>query len=303
MESDIESNDLLGFVSSLRGGDGLRVEETLGDGYVRLRVSEAERRQAKHDVRCMEDAVIELLRNSRDAQATRIFVGTAREGDLRTIVVADDGVGIPPEMHARVFDARVTSKLDTMRMDRWGVHGRGMALFSIRENARSAEVMRSGVGCGCALRVVFDVSQLPERADQSTWPTVTGDVGNYTIRGPHNIYHTCVEFALEERGTCNVYVGSPSEVLSTMRVRALEQSRGAFCRSRMRPSRRGPGCPPTRRHRQGAWHRSFRAQCPSCTQGPNRPTRQRCRTSAGRQTATKARCLGPFRSQALDNTA
>lgn len=222
MESGVESNDLLGFVSSLRGGDGLRVEETLGEGYVRLRVSEAERRQAKHDVRCVEDAVIELLRNSRDAQASRIFVGTAREGDLRTIVVADDGVGIPPEMHARVFDARVTSKLDTMRMDRWGVHGRGMALYSIRENALSAEVMRSDVGCGCALRVVFDVSKLPERADQSTWPQVTGDTSGYTIRGPHNIYRTCVEFALEEHGTCNVYVGSPSEVLATMRVRCQQ---------------------------------------------------------------------------------
>ena len=220
MGSASETDGLLGFVSSLRGGDGLRVEESLGDGYVRLRVSEAERRQAKHDVRCVEDAVIELLRNARDAGATRIFVGTAREGDIRTLVVVDDGAGIPPDMHARVFDARVTSKLDTMRMDRWGVHGRGMALYSIRENAHSAEVMRSEVGCGCALRVVFDVSSLPERADQSTWPKVTGDAKNYTVRGPHNIYRTCVEFALEERGTCNVYVGSPSETLATMRARA-----------------------------------------------------------------------------------
>ena len=210
---------LIDFVSSLTGGDVLRVEESLGGGYVRLRTAEAERRQAKHDVRCVEDALIELLRNARDAGASRIFVGTSREGNIRTIVVVDDGCGIPPELHERVFDARVTSKLDSMRMDRWGVHGRGMALFSISENATSAEVMASDVGKGCAMRVMFDVSQLPERADQSSWPEVKGRRGKESVRGPHNLYRTCVEFGLEERGTCNVYVGSPSEALATMRAR------------------------------------------------------------------------------------
>lgn len=215
------NTDLLGFVSSFSGGDGLRVEETLGDGFVRLRIAEAERRQAKHDIRCVEDAVIELLRNARDAGATRIFVGTAREGNVRTIVVVDDGVGIPRSLHERVFDARVTSKLDSMQMDRWGVHGRGMALFSIRENALSAQVMASEPGKGCALRVTFDVSALTERADQSTWPQLVRSAGKETVRGPHNIYRTCVEFALEERGRCNVYVGSPSEALGTMRARMV----------------------------------------------------------------------------------
>lgn len=215
--------DLQAFVASFSGGDGLRVEESLGNGYVRLRTSEAERRQAKHDIRCVEDAVIELLRNARDAGATRIFLGTSREGDVRTLVVADDGSGIPASMHERVFDARVTSKLDTMRTDRWGVHGRGMALFSIRENATSAEVTQSDVGLGCAIRVTFDVSSLPERADQSSWPQLaaTSSKGQATLRGPHNIYRACCEFALEERGTCNVYVGSPSEALATMRARCV----------------------------------------------------------------------------------
>ena len=63
------SDDLLGFVASMGGERALRVEENLGEGYVRLRVAEAERRQAKHDVRCVEDIVIEMLRNARDAGA------------------------------------------------------------------------------------------------------------------------------------------------------------------------------------------------------------------------------------------
>ncbi len=212
------SSSLLGFVSSMGGGDGLRVEESLGEGFVRLRVSEAERRQAQHDIRCIEDAVIELLRNARDAGARRIFVATSREGDTRTVVVLDDGVGIPDDMRERVFDARVTSKLDTAHIDRWGVHGRGMALFSIRENCEVAEVVDSSVGGGSSIRVVSDVRELTERADQSKWPSVGKSDGD-SLTGPHNIPRTCCEFALEERDRCRVYVGSPAEVAATVRAR------------------------------------------------------------------------------------
>lgn len=213
------SNDLLSFVSSFEGGDGLRVEESLGGGFVRLRVSEAERRQAKHDIRCVEDAVIELLRNARDAGARHVFLATSREGSMRTVCVVDDGSGIPPNMHGRVFDARVTSKLDTMHMDKWGVHGRGMALYSIAQNAVVARVVQSDVGLGTSIEATFDVGDIVERADQSTWPTVEKKDGGYEVRGPRNILRACVEFALEAEGMCNVYVGSPSEAVAAMRAR------------------------------------------------------------------------------------
>lgn len=214
------SNDLLGFVSSLGGGDGLRVEENLGEGFVRLRVSEAERRQAKHDIRCVEDAVIELLRNSRDAGARRIFVATGKEGTIRTTTVLDDGVGIPRDMWSRVFDARVTSKLETMKTDRWGVHGRGMALFSIAQNVESARVMDSEPGCGTSIRVVSDSNRLQERADQSTWPAVHVESGKIVLgAGPHNIVRTCCEFACEEESSLNVYVGSAAQIVAAIRTR------------------------------------------------------------------------------------
>ena len=204
------------------GGErALRVEESLGEGYVRLRVSEAERRQAKHDIRCVEDAIIEMLRNARDAGARRIYVATSREGAIRTTTMLDDGSGIPQDMQERIFEARVTSKLDSVRMDRWGVHGRGMALFSIRENCVSSEVVSSAPGKGAAIRVVTDSELLPERADQSTWPTIVDDDPDSpgSLRGPHNIIRTCCEFALEERSACEVYVGSPAEVVATARAR------------------------------------------------------------------------------------
>ena len=111
---------------------------------MRLKVSEAERRQAKHDIRSVEDIVVELLRNSRDATFVASFLPPAREGDLRTLTVVDDGVGVPPQMADRIFEPRVTSKLDSMVVDQWGVHGRGMALFSIaatpsRPKSRASE--------------------------------------------------------------------------------------------------------------------------------------------------------------------
>lgn len=215
------AQDLVGFVSSMGGERALRVEENLGEGFVRLRVAEAERRQAKHDVRCVEDVVIEMLRNARDAGARHIYVATTREGSRRVTTMLDDGRGIPADMQERVFEARVTSKLESFHMDRWGVHGRGMALYSIRENAVSAEVVSSAPGRGAAIRVVTDVLTLPERADQSTWPSVgTDDDGEQScVRGPHNIVRTCCEFALEERGACEVYLGSPAEIAATARAR------------------------------------------------------------------------------------
>lgn len=224
-----ESADLASFVSTMGGERALRVEENLGEGYVRLRVAEAERRQAKHDVRCVEDAVIEMLRNARDAGARHIYVATTREGDLRATTMLDDGSGIPADMHERVFEARVTSKLDSVHMDHWGIHGRGMALFSIRENAVSAEVVSSAPGKGSAIRVVTDATALPERADQSSWPTVeAGEDGSLAcVRGPHNIVRTCCEFALEERSSCEVYLGSPAEVVATARARAAQSVDGS----------------------------------------------------------------------------
>lgn len=207
-------------MSSVAGDEQIRVEENLGAGFVRLRVAEAERRQAEHDIRCIEDAVVEMLRNARDAGARRIFVATSREANQRTLVMLDDGSGIPLEMQDKIFDARVTSKLDSVHFDRWGIHGRGMALYAIKHNVMSAEVTSSEEGLGSAFRIISDASKLSERKDQSSWPTsAADDEGNPTLRGPHNIIRTCCEFALEERTNCEVYLGSPAEILATMRAR------------------------------------------------------------------------------------
>jgi len=219
-----DKDSLIDFVQSVAGEAHLKVEENLGDGFVRLRISEAERRQAKHDIRSVEDVVIELLRNSRDAHASRIFVATGREGDLRTLVVVDDGTGVPHHLQETIFEPRVTSKLETMVTDTWGVHGRGMALFSVRSNVVTARVASSEAHRGLALHIVTDSNELTERADQSSWPVVErGEDGQLAVaRGPHNIVRRMVEFAVE-RPTLDVYFGSAAEIVATMHTVARDE--------------------------------------------------------------------------------
>ena len=215
---------LIDFISSVSGDAYLKVEESLGDGYVRLKISEAERRQAKHDIRGVEDIVVELLRNARDAHAQHIYVATARDGDERSLTVIDDGIGVPAHLHDSIFEPRVTSKLETMVMDRWGVHGRGMALYSVRSNATSAQITSSDLHKGTAVRVTVDTTKLSERSDQSTWPVVERtDDGHLTVvRGPHNIVRRVLEFACEHPEV-DVCLGTPTEVLATLFAHARER--------------------------------------------------------------------------------
>ncbi|MCL2024555.1 MAG: ATP-binding protein [Coriobacteriia bacterium] len=209
----------LDFLTRVTGRDVRSVERDYGNGYVRLSTSESARRQAKHDIRRVEDAVIELLRNARDAGAHTILVASSSDANRRIITMIDDGAGIEPEMFDAIFEPRVTNKLETMHVDEWGVHGRGMALYSIKENAQIAHVTTSRSGYGTSIGVEFDLETVPERADQSTMPTLrdtdSASTTDAPLLGPHNIMRTCVEFALMHPDV-RVIVGSPSEIVATL---------------------------------------------------------------------------------------
>ena len=215
---------LTSFIENVLGDESLRIEERLDAGFVRLKVSEAERRQAKHDIQYVEDAVCEMVRNSRDAHAKHIFVASTRDGAKRNLLVLDDGDGVPPSISEKIFEPRVTGKLETMHMDRWGVHGRGMALYSIRQNALESRIVCSDTGKGCAISVVFDTTAVPERADQSTVPALVehvtdvaeGERAPEKTRGPHNILRTVADVALDCPKAQSFFVGSPAEVLATL---------------------------------------------------------------------------------------
>lgn len=208
---------LTDFIEQVSGDSHLRVETDFGDGFVRLRSAEAERRQAAQDVRSSEDIVIEMLRNARDAHAQTIFIATSKAENFRNITMIDDGSGIPEHMHEHIFEPRVTSKLDTVHMDKWGIHGRGMALYAIATNADIARVCCSDLGLGSSFFVRTDLRKVSEKTDQSTFPYFERSEGDMLImRGPKNILRTTCEFALEDRKNCEVYLGGTSEIAATL---------------------------------------------------------------------------------------
>lgn len=215
--SNDQEKDVLRFVQSIAGEDALRVEEDIGGGYVLLKISEAEKRQAKHDIRLIEDTIIELLRNARDAEAKTVYVAFSKKSDYyRNIVVVDDGSGIAAKFHKRIFEPRVTSKLDSLVIDKYGVHGRGMALFSIKSSVKTASVVNSFSGQGSVFKIIADTRMISERKDQSSYPILRKRDGKLkVVRGPHNILRLLTEFNLEHPGL-DVYLGSPAEVFATM---------------------------------------------------------------------------------------
>jgi len=212
------SDDLKKFLSELNIGDKLNVEEDLGDGYVRLKISEAERRQALQDINCVEDIIVELLRNSRDSGSRNIFIGTKKiEDKRRKIYFIDDGKGIPPNLQNIIFQSRVTSKLENGKKDPYGFHGRGMALFSIKLNVDEIRIVFSDRFKGASIYVDVDISKITEKKDQSAMPQIIKMDGDLSIiGGVNNIIKTIIEFQLQNRET-NFYYGSPTQILSTMR--------------------------------------------------------------------------------------
>lgn len=230
----MSEGSLASFIEDVCGESHLRVEADLGGGFVRLRSSEAERRQAAQDIRCTEDIVIEMLRNARDAHAQHIFVACTREGVERRITMLDDGDGVPDHMRELVFEPRVTSKLDTMHMDKWGVHGRGMALYSIAVNASSAHIAASVEHGGSSFVIETNLTKLSEKTDQSTFPSFElTDVGTVSVRGPKNILRTACEFAIESRSSCQVFIGSATDIAATLYafgLGSLTAEVRAFCK-------------------------------------------------------------------------
>jgi hypothetical protein len=220
------NSDISRFLSELNIKKELNIEEDLGNGYVKLKVSEAERRQALQDINCVEDIIIELLRNSRDANCKNVFIGTKKIEDKRRILYfIDDGMGIPPKFHNIIFESRVTSKLDDGKKDDYGFHGRGMALFSIKLNIDEIKVTYSNTARGTSIYLNIDLENITEKRDQSLLPEIKKVNGKFEIiGGVNNIIKTILEFKLRN-GDINFYYGTPTQIISTIRNKAINENK------------------------------------------------------------------------------
>lgn len=174
----------------------------LGAGFARLTGTEGARRSPRH-LRSVEDALHELLRNSRDAGANNIYVASSlKERRYRHLVVIDDGCGIPDTHKHLVFEPGVTTRhLDPVH-DGESPHGAGLSLYHVKNAALTAEVF--SISSPTAIKTVFDTHNFPEKSLQSnTRPSNT------------NLLATLANFA-SHNPTRRLYHGSPARITSRL---------------------------------------------------------------------------------------
>ena len=184
----------------------------LGAGFARLAGTEGLRR-APVPLRYVEDALFELLRNSRDAGASNIYVAsTLKARRYRSLTVIDDGRGIPESHLHLIFDPGVTTRHlapvpeptgPTTATTRPAPHGAGLSLHHIKQAAVSTDVLSAAAPT--SIRAVFDTRHgLPERSLQST----PGPAGS-------NFLAVLASFPQPDP-PLNLYHGSPASILSSI---------------------------------------------------------------------------------------
>ncbi|MCA1849418.1 MAG: ATP-binding protein, partial [Actinobacteria bacterium] len=80
----------------------------------------------------VEDALLELLRNAREASARNVFVAsTLKHRRYRTLTVLDDGSGIPETHKALIFEPGITTRHLSPVLDHPNEppHGAGLSLY------------------------------------------------------------------------------------------------------------------------------------------------------------------------------
>ncbi len=179
----------------------------LGGGFARLAGAEGLRRSPRR-LRSVEDALLELLRNSRDAGAHTIYVAsTLRARRYRQLVVIDDGRGISETHKHLVFEPGVTTRhldpvSETLPDDT--PHGAGLSLYHIKNAALSVEVLSAS--SPTAIKAVFDTQAFPEKSLQShSRPSKT------------NLSATIARFAAQTAShNPRLYHASPARILALL---------------------------------------------------------------------------------------
>ena len=185
----------------------------LGAGFARLSGVEGLRRSPGR-LRSVEDALSELLRNSRDAGARNVYVASSLSARrYRRLTVIDDGRGIPETHKHLVFEPGVTSRHLTPVPEaatkgplrtQGAPHGAGLSLYYVKNAALSAEVLSAS--SPTAIKVVFDTRSFPEKHLQSNArPSKT------------NLPATLTNFLMEATpNPPRLFHASPSRILSRL---------------------------------------------------------------------------------------
>ena len=180
----------------------------LGDGFARLTGAEGARR-SPFRLRSVEDALFELLRNSRDAGARNVYVASSLKARrYRTLVVIDDGHGITETHKHLIFEPGVTTRhLDPVSEQDGASHGAGLSLYHVKNAAFLAEV--SSASSPTAVKVAFDTRTIPEKSLQSP-PLPDARQTSKT-----NLPATLASFAAQKKAP-RLYYASPARILARL---------------------------------------------------------------------------------------
>jgi Histidine kinase-, DNA gyrase B-, and HSP90-like ATPase len=180
----------------------------LGAGFARLTGVEGARRTPSR-ITQVEDALLELVRNARDAGAANIYVASSlRERRYRTLTVIDDGHGIPKSHRDLILQPGVTTRhLDPVTEPGDPVvHGAGLSLYQIK--AHSIETRVLSTSSPTSIQATFDTNIIPERTLQST-----------TRPSSSNLRATLERFTAQcnaKSARLHSYYGPPARILATL---------------------------------------------------------------------------------------
>jgi hypothetical protein len=189
----------------------------LGAGFARLTGVEGARRGPSR-ITHVEDALLELARNARDAGATRIYVAsTLRDRRYRTLTVIDDGHGIPETHRDLILQPGVTTRhLDPVAEPGDPVvHGAGLSLYQIESHSVETRVLSSS--SPTSIQATFDTTILPERTLQSN-----------TRPSNSNLRATLERFTAKTNAhnpRLHSYYGPPARILATLLYHRIIQKK------------------------------------------------------------------------------
>jgi Histidine kinase-, DNA gyrase B-, and HSP90-like ATPase len=180
----------------------------LGAGFARLTGVEGARRGPSR-ITHVEDALLELARNARDAGAARIYVAsTLKDRRFRTLTVIDDGHGIPESHRDLILEPGVTTRHlnPVTEPGDPSTHGAGLSLYQIKNHSLETRVLSTS--SPTSIQATFDTSNLPERTLQSS-----------TRPSKSNLRATLERFTATTNAQSprlHSYYGPPGRILATL---------------------------------------------------------------------------------------
>jgi hypothetical protein len=180
----------------------------LGAGFARLTGVEGVRRGPSR-ITHVEDALLELARNARDAGAARIYVAsTLKDRRFRTLTVIDDGHGIPESHSDLILEPGVTTRHLNPVTDPGdpSTHGAGLSLYQIKNHSLETRILSTS--SPTSIQATFDTNNLPERTLQSS-----------TRPSKSNLRATLERFTATTNAQSprlHSYYGPPGRILATL---------------------------------------------------------------------------------------